>query len=127
MENPEPPVGETVETFAQALAALKDTYAVSDSEIARRLTAHGVQVSVAAVNTWVHGKRIPRAATLHALAELFPKFPIERLRAAAGKRAPGPLPPDRRKEVLNIFDRLTEEQAQVLLIAAKAVADTNPQ
>lgn len=127
MENPEHPAGETAETFAQALAALKDTYAVSDSEIARRLTAHGVQVSVAAVNTWVHGKRIPRPATLHALAELFPKFPIERLRAAAGKRAPGPLTSDGREEVLNVFDRLTEEQRQLLLIQARAVADTNPQ
>lgn len=127
MENPEQRVGETAETFVEALAALKDTYGVSDSEIARRLTAHGVQVSVAAVNTWVHGKRTPRAATIRALAELFPKFPADRLLAASGRRAPGPFSPDRREEVLNIFDRLTEEQAQVLLIAAKAVADTNPQ
>jgi transcriptional regulator with XRE-family HTH domain len=124
VENPNP-AGEATETFAQALTALKDTYHMSDSEIARRLSAHGVQVSVQAVNTWVHGKRIPRSATIRALAELFPKFPAERLLAAAGRRAPAPLSPDGREEALAILDRMTEEQRKMWLIAARAVADSN--
>lgn len=125
METPEHPAGEAPETFAQALAALKDTYGVSDTEVARRLEAHGVKVSVAAVNTWVHGKRLPRAAMIHALAELFPAFTYERLSAAAGNRAPAPLSADDREEVLNVLDRLTEEQRRMLLIQARAVADSN--
>lgn len=125
VETPNPPAEESTETFAQALAALKDTYGVSDSEVARRLSGHGLQVSVSAVNTWAHGKRTPRAAAVRALAELFPKFPAERLLAAAGKRAPAPLSPDSRDEVLNVFDRLTEEQRQMLLIQARAVAESN--
>lgn len=124
MENPETRASEA-ETFAEVLAALKDAYGVSDTEIARRLSAHGVQVSVAAVNTWVHGKRIPRAATVRALAELFPKFGVDRLSAAAGKRAPAPLSPTDRDEVLGMLDRMTEEQRRMLLIQAKAVADSN--
>ena len=124
MENPEQPAGEA-ETFAQAITALKDAYSVSDSEVARRLTAHGVQVSVAAVNFWVHGKRVPRAATVRALAEVFPKFSAERLLAAAGKRAPAPQTADEREETLKILDRMTEEQRRMLLIQAKALADSN--
>jgi DNA-binding transcriptional regulator YiaG len=125
VDNREQPAGEATETFAQAFAALKDTYGVSDSEVARRLSAHGLQISVAAVNTWVHGKRTPRGAAIRALAELFPKFPAERLLAAAGRRAPAPLSADSRKAVLDVLDRLTEEQRQMLLIQAKAVADSN--
>ncbi len=121
----ETPKNTADETFAEALAALKDTYGVSDSEIARRLSAHGAQVSVAAVNTWVHGKRIPRPATVRALAEVFPKFSPERLLAAAGKRAPAPLTADEREETLRVLDRLTEEQRRMLLIQARAVADSN--
>lgn len=125
MENPENPAGEAAETFAQVLALLKDTYNVSDSEIARRLSAHGVQVSIAAVNTWVHGKRVPRAATVRALAALFPKFPAETLLRAAGRRAPAPLSADDREEVLEVLDRLTEEQRRITLIQARALADSN--
>lgn len=125
MENPETPAGEDTETFAQAITALKDSYGVSDSEIARRLEAHGVKVSVAAVNTWVHGKRVPRSATVRALAELFPAFTLERLMAAAGRRMPAPLSPIDRAEVLDVLDRLTDEQRRMLLIQARAVADSN--
>jgi transcriptional regulator with XRE-family HTH domain len=125
VETPETPAGEATETFAQALAALKDSYGVSDSEIARRLEAHGVRVSVAAVNTWVHGKRIPRAAMVRSLAAVFPAFTAERLLAAAGRRSPAPLSTGEREEVLDVLDRLTEEQRRMLLIQARAVADSN--
>jgi hypothetical protein len=125
VETPEHPADEATETFAQALAVLKGEYDLSDTEISRRLSAHGHKVSVAAVNFWVHGKRVPRAATIRVLAELFPKFPAERLLAAAGKRAPAPQTDDEREETLRILDRLTEEQRRMLLIQARAVADSN--
>lgn len=125
MENPEHNAGEATETFAKAIQALKDAYGVSDSEVARRLEAHGAKVSIAAVNTWVHGKRVPRATTIRALAEVFPKFPAERLLAAAGKRAPAPQTADEREETLRILDRMTKEQRRLLMIQARAVADSN--
>jgi transcriptional regulator with XRE-family HTH domain len=113
---PEPPAEET---FAQVLRALKDEYGVSDSEIARRIDAH-----VSTTNNWAHGKALPRDGALLKLAALFPKFK-KRLFAAAGKRPPAPLSPDRREAVLKVFDRLTEEQQEMLLIQARAVADSN--
>lgn len=108
------------ETFAQVLAAIKDDYGVNDSQVAKRIGAH-----VSTVNNWAHGKANPRAGAIRALAREFPKFTEERLFAAIGKRAPAPLSPDRKAEVLDVFDKLTEEQQQMLLIQAKAVADSN--
>jgi transcriptional regulator with XRE-family HTH domain len=116
---PEPAVP-AEETFAQVFATLKDAYRVSDSEVARRIGAH-----VSTVNNWAHGKSNPRPAALRALAREFPKFTEERLFASVGKRAPAPLSDDRREAVLKVFDRLTEEQQEMLLIQASAVADTN--
>lgn len=110
------------ETFAQVLAAIKDEYKVNDSEIARRIGAH-----VSTVNNWAHGKANPRAAAIRVIAAEFPKFTEVRLFAAIGKRAPAPLAPDRRDAVLREFDRLTEEQQEMLLIQARAVADSNEQ
>lgn len=110
------------ETFAQALAALKDHYRVSESEIARRIGAH-----VSAVNNWARGKVNPRPASVRKLAAEFPAFTEVRLFAAMGKRAPTPLSEDRRAAVLDVFDRLTEEQQEMLLIQASAVAERNEQ
>lgn len=118
METPDP----ADETFAQALAALKDEYGVNDSQIAKRIGAH-----VSTVNNWAHGKANPRAGAIRALAAEFPAFTEARLFAAVGKRAPAPLTPDGRDAVLDVFDRLTEEQQQMLLIQARAVADSNEQ
>jgi transcriptional regulator with XRE-family HTH domain len=109
------------ETIAQVLAELKDHYRVSDSEIARRIDAH-----VSTVNNWANGKALPRHQALLKLGDLFPRY-RRQLFAAAGKRVPAPLPPDRRDAVLAVFDRLTEEQQQMLLIQASAVADSNDQ
>ncbi|WP_042170196.1 helix-turn-helix transcriptional regulator [Streptomyces sp. NBRC 110035] len=108
------------ETFAQALRALKDDYNVSESEIARRIDAH-----VSTVNNWAHGKANPRAAAIRRLAVEFPRFTEERLFASIGKRAPTPLSRDKRAEALEVLDRLTEEQQEMLLIQARAVADAN--
>ena len=120
MNTPEPAAPAEGETFAQLLAALKDTYGTNDSRIADRIGAH-----VSTVNNWAHGKSNPRPAALRALAQEFPKFTEERLFASVGKRAPAPMPSDRRAAVLEVFDRLTEEQQQLLLIQAAAVAETN--
>jgi transcriptional regulator with XRE-family HTH domain len=117
---PEPAAPAEGETFAQLLAALKDTYGTNDSRIAERIGAH-----VSTVNNWAHGKSNPRPAALRTLAREFPKFPEERLFASIGKRAPAPLSPDKRTAVLEVFDRLTAEQQELLLIQANAVAETN--
>lgn len=112
----------TDETFAQVLAAIKDAYSIKEPKIAERIGAH-----VSTVNNWANGKANPRAAAIRALAREFPKFTEERLFAAVGKRVPAPLSPDRKAEVLGVFDKLTEEQQEILLIQAKAVADSNQQ
>lgn len=120
MEKPEPdaPVDET---FEQVLVALKGEYDVSDSEISRRLGTHHSTVS-----NWANGDALPRQKALMGLAELFPKYKA-RLYAAAKKRVPAPLPPDRKDAVLEVFDRLTEEQQKMALIQLNAVADSNDQ
>ena len=122
MTTPEPAKPAEGETFAQLLAALKDHYSTNDSRVAERIGAH-----VSTVNNWAHGKANPRPAALRAIAEAFPAFTEERLFASVGKRAPAPLSRDKRTEVLEVFDRLTEEQQEMLLIQASAVADTNDQ
>lgn len=119
MENREP-VRPAEETFAQVFVLLKDEYGVSDSEVARTIGAH-----VSTVNNWVHGKAKPRPAAIRALAAAYPKFDEARLFAAIGKRAPAPQTADEREETLRILDRLTEEQRRMLLIQARAVADSN--
>lgn len=115
-EHPEP----AEETFAQVLAALKSEYGVNDSEISRRIGAH-----VSTVNNWANGKANPRPAAVRTLAAEFPKFTEARLFAALGKRPPAPLRADEREQLLDVFDRLTEEQRQILFIQASAVADSN--
>lgn len=122
MDKPEPVRPAANETFAQAFAALKDHYRVSDSEVSRRIGAH-----VSAVNNWARGKANPRPASVRKLAAEFPAFTEARLFAAMGKRAPAPLSADRRAAVLEVFDRLTEEQQEMLLIQASAVAKRNEQ
>ncbi|MEU0671302.1 helix-turn-helix domain-containing protein [Streptomyces sp. NPDC006172] len=121
MEKPQSdaPAGET---FAQVLAELKDEYGVNDSRIAEAIGAH-----VSTVNNWANGKAEPRPAAIHKLADRYPKFSTQRLFAAVGKRAPAPLTGDRRQAVLDVFDRLTKEQQEMLLIQANAVAESNDQ
>lgn len=119
MENP-PLATPTGETIAQVLAEIKDEYGVKEPAIAERIGAH-----VSTVNNWARGKANPRPDAIRALAREFPKFTEARLFAAIGKRAPAPLSADRRDAVLRVFDRLTEEQQEMLLIQASAVADNN--
>lgn len=112
--------GESDETFAQVLAELMAEYKANQSDIAR-----AVEMSPSAVSLWLRGKKTPRDDSLGKLADAYPKYTVQRLTAAAGRKAPAPLSPDRREVVLDVFDRLTEEQQELLLIQARAVADSN--
>lgn len=112
---------ERVETFAQLIVRIKDTYDVSESEIARRLG-----VSIAAVNNWVHGRRASaQPATLRKIVEEFPKFTAREVFAAAGRRTPGPLSPDQEERLLAYFRNLTEEQQEAKLVEMQALAEHN--
>lgn len=119
MENPD---DAPEETFPQVLAALKDEYGVKEPAIADAIGVH-----VSTVNAWANGKSAPRPKYIRALAEAYPKFTELRLFAAAGKRPPAPLTPDRREVVLGLLDRLTKEQQDMALIQLKALADSNDQ
>ncbi|MDX3681412.1 helix-turn-helix domain-containing protein [Streptomyces scabiei] len=117
MENTERPHAD--ETFAQALAALKDEYDVKEPAIADAIGVH-----VSTVNTWANGKAIPRNATVLALGDAYPKC-RERLLAAVGRKVPPPQTRDEREHALWVLDRLTEEQRRLFIIQAEAVADSN--
>ncbi|MDX3587298.1 XRE family transcriptional regulator [Streptomyces europaeiscabiei] len=109
-----------VEDFAQALAALKAEYQVSDSDIAR-----AIGVSSAAVGTWVHRQKKPRRASVVALAQAYPKFTEERLFAALGRERPGPLSKDAEGRLLELFRELTAEQQEMKEIEMRAIAERN--
>ena len=110
------------ETFAQVLAELMDHYKVNGSDVARAIGG-----SPSTVSTWSNGKKTPRDEAIRRLAEAYPAYSVQRLTAAAGRKAPAPLGPDARERLLQVFDRLTEEQQQMLEIQAKALADSNKQ
>lgn len=109
-----------VEDFAQALAALKGEYKVSDSDIAR-----AIGVSSAAVGTWVHRRRKPRREAIEALAAAYPKFTRERLFEAVGRDVPGPLGPDAKERLFELFSELTAEQQEMKELEMRAIADRN--
>lgn len=117
METPNTP---HAEDFAQILQRLKDTHGVSDSEIARRTGLH-----VSTVNTWVHRKRVPRNDAIQALAAAFPDFTVEELTAAAGRKTPGPLSPEREERILELIRGLTAEQQEMKEIELRALNEAN--
>ncbi|WP_151480661.1 helix-turn-helix domain-containing protein [Streptomyces albicerus] len=116
MENEE----QSAETFAEVLAELMAEYNASGSDIARAIDG-----SPSTVSTWLHGKRTPRNDAIRKIADRYPKYSVKRLTDAVGRKAPAPLTPDRRERVLDIFDQLTEEQQEMMLITGKALADSN--
>jgi transcriptional regulator with XRE-family HTH domain len=109
-----------IEDFAQALAALKAEYQVSDSDIAR-----AIGVSSAAVGTWVHRQKKPRRASVVAIAAAYPKFTEERLFAALGRERPGPLSDDDESYLLDLFRELTAEQQEMKKIEMRALVERN--
>lgn len=116
VENTEP----HPETFAQVLAELLAEYGATGSAVARR-----IDVSTSTVNTWLHGKRTPRPDAIRALAAAYPKFTEARLAAAAERKMPGPLSPEAKERLLEVFEGLTEEQQAMLEIQARALRDSN--
>lgn len=116
METEHPPV----EDFAQALAALKDQFQVSDSQIAR-----AIGVSSAAVGTWVHRQRKPRRESLEALAEAYPTFGRDRIFRAAERETPGPLNASSEEEMLELFRELTADQQEMKKIEMRAIGERN--
>ncbi|MEU1122171.1 helix-turn-helix transcriptional regulator [Streptomyces sp. NPDC005899] len=112
------------EDLAQLIARLKDTYGVSDSEIARR-----IGVAPATVNSWVHrkrgGTRGPNKEKLRALAAAFPKFTEAEIFAAAGRAAPGPLSDDARVRILALIEELTEDQQEMTEVQIRALVERN--
>lgn len=121
VSNSEP---ERVEDFAQLLVRLKDTYTVSDSEIARR-----IDVSPATVNAWVHrkrgGARGPARDILVAIARAFPKITEAEIFAAVGRKAPGPLSPDAEERVQELYRELTAEQQSIVETQLRALVEMN--
>lgn len=108
------------EDFAQVLAALKTEYKVSDVDIAR-----AIGVTSAAVGTWVHRQKKPRRASVVALSQAYPKFAEERLFAALGREAPGPLSPDAEQRLLELFRELTAEQQEMKEVEIRALIQRN--
>ncbi|MFD4855062.1 XRE family transcriptional regulator [Streptomyces atratus] len=114
----------TPEDLAQLLARLKDEYAVSESEIARRIS-----VSAATVNNWVRRKRGtgrgPNPEKLKALHREFPKFSEDEIFAAAGRKTPGPLTPAAEERLLELFRGLTAEQQEIKELELRALNQYN--
>ncbi|MHC5259861.1 helix-turn-helix domain-containing protein [Streptomyces sp. UC4497] len=108
------------EDFAQVLAELMDQNNLDGSKLARR-----IGVSTSTVNTWIHRKRTPRDDAIRKLADAFPSFSVKRLSDAAGRKAPGPLSPDRVERLMELFAGLTEDQQEMMEIQAKALRDSN--
>lgn len=110
------------ETFAQVLAELMDHYGVNGSDVARAIDSHPSTVS-----TWLNGRKVPRDEAVRKIASRYPQYSLQRLTAAAGRRAPAPLGVDAKERLLRVFDQLTEQQQEMLEIQAKALADSNKQ
>lgn len=115
---------ERTEDLAQLLARLKDTYNVSESEIARR-----IGVAASTVNSWTNrtrgGKRGARPEKLRALAEAFPKFTEDEIFAAAGRETPGPLSPEAESRILELWRGLTEDQQRAKEVEMRALNEMN--
>lgn len=96
---------------------------LTQTEIARRA---GVSVSI--VSAWVNrtrgGKKGPSRQTLERLAEAIGE-PRERVFAAAARKVPGPLTPDKEQQVLQAFRELTEEQQSDKILEMEALAERN--
>lgn len=112
------------EDLSQLITRIKDTYQVSESEIARR-----IDVRAATVNAWVNRTRGtvrgPNPDVLRRLAAAFPKISEDEVFAAAGRRRPAPLNPDAEARILEVFRDLTEEQQRISEIQMRALRESN--
>jgi transcriptional regulator with XRE-family HTH domain len=108
--------------FAQILKRLRDSYSVTETEVARRIGAH-----VSTVNNWAHRKSTPRPDAIRAIAREFPAFTEAELFAAAGRKAPGPLSKAAEERLLELFRGLTPEQQELKELELRAINDLNRQ
>lgn len=112
------------EDLAQLIKRLKETYGVSDSEIARAIGA-----APATVNAWVHRKRGtgrgPNPDKLRAIAAAYPKFTEDEIFAAAGRKVPGDLRPEARDRIMRLIEELTPEQQDLAEATLQAWAGKN--
>ncbi|MFE9372317.1 helix-turn-helix domain-containing protein [Streptomyces sp. NPDC006711] len=112
------------EDLSALIKRLKDTYKVTESEIAR-----AINVAPATVNSWVLRKRGtgrgPNPEKLRALSDAFPKFTVAEIFAAAGRRVPGPLAPEAEARLLELFRGLTPEQQAIKEIELRALNEAN--
>jgi transcriptional regulator with XRE-family HTH domain len=115
---------ERVEDFAQLIARIKDTYAVSNSDIAR-----AIGVSPAIVSAWANRtrgiKRGPGRDTLRTLASAYPKFTEDEIFRAVGRKTPGPLSPDGEARIQELYRELTADQQSSIEIQMRALAESN--
>ncbi|MCC9307747.1 helix-turn-helix domain-containing protein [Kitasatospora sp. RB6PN24] len=111
---------EGTETLPQLIRRVQDARPeLTQTEIARR-----AGVSVAAVNTWVNGARMPSRKSCDKLADALSE-PRERVFAAANRRVPGPLAPDAEERILALYRRLTADEQRIVerQLAALAADD----
>lgn len=111
--------------LAQLIQWVTDTTGDTQSAIARR-----IGVAPATVNAWVHRTRGtgrgPNKDVLRRLAAEY-KIPEDQVFAAAGRKAPGPLPADKKQRLLALFEELTEEQQRSQEIQIRALVEHNRQ
>lgn len=120
MTTPEPA---PTEDLAQLIDRIMATTGDSQSDIARRIS-----VSPATVNAWLRRRRGqgrgPARTNLERLAAEY-KIPEEQVFAAAGRTRPGPLPPDRKAQIMKTLEQLTAEQQQLVQVQIEALAERN--
>lgn len=114
------------ENLAQLIKRIRETYDVSESQIARR-----IGVAPSTVNSWTQGKRAgkrgPHVDTLRRLAAEFPKFTEAEIFEAAKRETPGRLTPDAEERILRLYRGLTEEQQRMTEIQLRALNEANLQ
>lgn len=111
------------ETLPQLIRRVQDERPeLTQTEIARR-----AGVSIAAVNTWVNGARVPSRKSCDKLADALGE-PREHVFAAANRRVPGPLSPDAEQRLLELYRRLTADEQRFIerQLAALAAEDQRP-
>lgn len=110
--------------LADLIRRIMDEHNVTRSGIAARIGSTTSTVSAWTLRKRGAGSRGPNPDKLRALAEAF-GIPEREVFAAAGRKVPGPLSPDKNERVLAVFAELTAEQQAAFEAQMKAVADLN--
>jgi transcriptional regulator with XRE-family HTH domain len=108
------------EDFPQLLKRLREEYDVTEQQVGDAIGVHH-----STVNTWAKRKRIPRPASLRALAVAFPKFSEAELFASTKRTAPGELGPDAAERIFSLIRGLTAEQQHAQEAQLRALNEWN--